>query len=205
MGLVKKSPSKPVPEQKFNTIASKDTDLGEVYSKKQPVKIKPLNCPTWDGRFRTFARFKLLWSENITPRHEESALHYMLCQSLPRHILDNISALTSTADEIWAYLEEKYGKPEIVAGEVIKELMNLDHRKLGGRFMGKFCTTLLDTHSLLVNLGEEDWLTSSRSVSELENKLPRDEKLDWARSSCLLPGTTKFESLRTFCKGEKLL
>ena len=68
MGLIKKSPTKPVPEQKFNTSVSKDTDRKEVYSKKEPVKIKPLDCPTWDGRFRTFARFKLLWSENITPR-----------------------------------------------------------------------------------------------------------------------------------------
>ena len=45
---------------------------------KQPVKIKAMDCPTWDGRYRTFPRFKKMWEENITPRHEDSALHYLL-------------------------------------------------------------------------------------------------------------------------------
>ena len=36
MGLIKKSLTKPVPEQKFNTSVSKDTDRKEVYSKKEP-------------------------------------------------------------------------------------------------------------------------------------------------------------------------
>ena len=129
------------------------------------------------------------------PMQSRLALHYMLCQSLPKHILDNISTLTNTAAEIWAYLEDRYGKPKVVAKEIMKELMELDHRKFGTqKFMIKFCTTLHDTHSLLINLGEEDWLTSSRTVSELESKLPREEKIEWAKSGSGHVGETDFES-----------
>ena len=193
--LIKKSPSKPVQ----TVTAVEDSGVTIASAKKQPVKIKPLDCPTWDGKFKTFARFKLLWDENITPRHEESALHYMLCQSLPKHILDNISTLTNTAAEIWAYLEDRYGKPKVVAKEIMKELMELDHRKFGTqKFMIKFCTTLHDTHSLLINLGEEDWLTSSRTVSELESKLPREEKIEWAKSGSGHVGETDFERFKNF-------
>ena len=203
--FLKNSPVIPVPEPKFATgQAQQDNLAGAVGGhRKQPVKIKPMDCPTWDGKFRTFARFKLLWSENITPRHEDSALHYMLCQSLPKHILDNISTLSNSADDIWAYLEEKYGKPEVVAREVMGELMGLDAKKLGGRFMGKFCTTLLDTHSLLVSLGEEDWLTGNRTVSELENMLPREEKSKWAELYGTVRGDTKFEKFRHFLQDRK--
>ena len=123
-----------------------------------PVKIKALDCPTWDGKFKTFARFKKMWNENITPRHEDSALHLMLCQALPKNIMENISSLTSSADDIWAYLDDKFGKTEVVAREIMAELMGLDSKKLGNKFMGRFCTTLLDTHSLLASMGEEDWL-----------------------------------------------
>ena len=105
---------------------------------KLPVKIKPLDCPTWVGKFKTFGRFKKMWSENITPRHEESALHFMLCQALPKQILDNISTLTNSADEIWNYLDEKYGRSEVVAREIMTELMSLDPKRLGSRFMGRF-------------------------------------------------------------------
>ena len=80
----------------------------------------------------------------------------MLCQALPKYVLDNISTLTNSADEIWEYLEDKYGKPEVVAREVMSELMGLESKKLGSRFISKFCTTLLDTHTLLTSLGEED-------------------------------------------------
>ena len=201
--ILKKSPAQLVREPKVK-VAQDIVDHGGGL-RKQPVKIKPLDCPTWDGKFRTFARFKLLWSENITPRHEDSALHYMLCQSLPKHILDNISTLTSSADEIWAYLENKYGKPEVVAREIMGELMGLDPKKLGNRFIGKFCTTLLDTHSLLVSLGEEDWLTANRTVSELENKLPFEEKLEWAKQCGAQLGETRFEKFKNFLEGRKLV
>ena len=203
--FLKKSPVNSTPEPKFSVGQAQPGSHvraggGE---RKQPVKIKPLDCPTWDGKFRSFARFKLLWDENITPRHEDSALHYMLCQSLPKYILDNISTLTSSADDIWAYLEEKYGKPEVVAREIMGEMMGLDSKKLGSRFMGKFCTTLLDTHSLLVSLGEEDWLTTNKTVSELENMLPRDEKCKWAELCGTVAGETKFERFRNFLQSRK--
>ena len=127
----------------------------------------------------------------------------MLCQALPKTILDNISTLTNSADEIWDYLEDKYGKPEIVAREVMSELMGLDAKKLGGRFIGRFCTTLLDTHTLLASLGEEDWLTSNRTVSELESKLPREEKFEWAKQQRTLPGDNKFEKFKCFLQQRK--
>ena len=49
-----------------------------------------------------------------------------------------------------------------------------------------------------MSLGEEDWLTSNRSVSELECKLPREEKFEWAKQYRLLPGENKFEKLKVF-------
>ena len=171
--------------------------------RKEPVKIKPIDCPTWDGKYRSFPRFKKLWEENINPRHEDSALHLMLVQSLPKFVLDNISTLTDSADDIWRYLEEKYGKPEVVAKEVMSELMGLDSKKLGSKFMGRFCTLLLDTHSLLASMGEEDWLVSNRSVSELEAKLPREEQVEWVKQLGTIGGQTKFEKFRTFLQERK--
>ena len=127
----------------------------------------------------------------------------MLCQALPKQILENISTLTNSAEEIWNYLDEKYGRSEVVAREIMTELMSLDPKRLGSRFMGRFCTTLLDTHSLLQSINEEDWLVSNRTVAELEGKLPREEKLEWARQYNTLPGITKFERFKEFMQQRK--
>ena len=78
------------------------------------------------------------------------------------------------------YLEEKYGKPEVVAKEVIAELKSLEHKKLGRSFMSRFAITLNATYACLETIGELDWLTSNRSVSELEDQLPDSEKAEWA-------------------------
>ena len=116
----------------------------------------------------------------------------MLCQSLPKHVLDNISTFSSSSDDIWDYSNEKYGNPEVVAREVVGELMSLDSRRLGSKFMGKFCTMVQDTHTLLSSIDEQDWLISNRAVSELEGKLPREEKLEWAKIYCTVESVTKF-------------
>ena len=199
--IAKKAPE--AKEQKHEVKAEHVGDIAPMTVRKQPVKIKPIDCPTWDGKYRSFPRFKKLWDENINPRHEDSALHLMLVQSLPKFVLDNISTLTDSADDIWNYLENKYGKPEVVAKEVMAELMGLDHKKLGSKFMGKFCTLLLDTHSLLASMGEEDWLVSSRSVSELEAKLPREEQIEWVKTLGTIGGDTKFEKFRAFLQQRK--
>ena len=127
----------------------------------------------------------------------------MLCQSLPKHVLDNISTFSSSSDDIWDYSNEKYGNPEVVAREVVGELMSLDSRRLGSKFMGKFCTMVQDTHTLLSSIDEQDWLISNRAVSELEGKLPREEKLEWAKLYCTVDGGTKFKKFLNFLKLRK--
>ena len=70
--ILKNSPSKPAAVEPKGRVSQSDVQDGTWGAmRKQPMKIKPLDCPTWDGRFRTFARFKLLWEENINPRHED--------------------------------------------------------------------------------------------------------------------------------------
>ena len=131
--IVKQTPIKeePSPQNSAPVQEARGTASGQ---RKEPVKIMAMECCKWDGRYRTFVRFKKLWDENIAPRHEDSALHYMLCQSLPKKIWENISTLSNSAEDIWTYLDLKYGKPEIVA----RGLMGLDCRNLGQQFMGKF-------------------------------------------------------------------
>ena len=64
--------------------------------------------------------------------------------------------------------------------------------------MGKFCTMVLDTHTLLASIDEQDWLVSNRAVAELEGKLPRDEKFEWATLCGSDDGDIKFEKFTTF-------
>ena len=127
----------------------------------------------------------------------------MLCESLPKHILDNISTMSNSAEDIWKYLDEKYGKSDIVAREVMSELLSLDQKKLGKQFMGKFFTMMMDAHACLTAIGEQEWLVSNSRVAEMEDTLPRDEKLGWAEKILTVKDSTKFKKYVNFLKCRK--
>ena len=62
----------------------------------------------------------------------------MLVQALPLDILDEISSLASSYEVIWDHLEDKAGRGEVVARDILGDLMKLDHKKYGRRFLAKF-------------------------------------------------------------------
>ena len=88
---------------------------------KRSVKTAPIPIPKWDGKSKTYPRFKLLWEENITPYHEPSALHMMLLQPLPSQVLEEILSLANSHQSIWEHLEEKSGKADVVAKDIMGE------------------------------------------------------------------------------------
>ena len=74
--VVKLTPVKQEPSVTGAALVNTNVDdISTALPKREPVKIKAMECPKWDGRYRTFVRFKKLWDENIGPRHEDSALH----------------------------------------------------------------------------------------------------------------------------------
>ena len=62
---------------------------------------------------------------------------------------------------------------------------------------------VLDMHKLLAEISEQDWLVSNRAVAELEGRLPREEKLEWAKLCETVEGDTKFEKFSNFLKIRK--
>ena len=105
---------------------------------------------------------------------------------------------TNSAEDIWKYLDNKFGKSDTVAREVLGELMSMHHKKLGKNFS----TMLMDT-ALLLNINKLEWLVSNRSVAELEDRLPYSERVEWARCMSTVEGTSKFEKFKNFLLDRK--
>ena len=59
----------------------------------------------------------------------------------------------------------------------MEELHNLNASKLGGNFMAKPATTLVDTEALLDQNGIGDYLRHSREIAHIQDMLPKAEKL----------------------------
>ena len=85
----------------------------------------------------------------------------------------------------------------------MSELLGLSHNKLGAKVMGKMSTMLEDTEAHLIAVGEQDWLTSSRSVSDLEDLLPGGEKLEWAKYMGDARGADRYTRFKGFLRARK--
>ena len=193
----------PVKEEGTSGGGSSSVGREERNVKRSSVKTAPIPVPKWDGKTRSFPRFKKLWTENIFPFHEESALHMMLVQSLPAEVLDEVSSLASSYQEIWDHLEEKAGKSEVVARDIMGDLFALNHKKCGNKFLARLSVMLEDSEALLNSIGQQAWMTSPRSIADLEDLLPTSEKLEWAKKVKGTAGVERFEKFKLFLRDRK--
>ena len=115
----------------------------------------------------------------------------------------NLSCVRKDATEVWEQLERMYGNSEVVAAAVMKDIWNLDARKLGNKFIGSFCVMLEDTETLLTTMGQTEWLTSSISIRQLEDKLPPVEQLKWAERMDTYEGRTQYKKFKRFLQERK--
>ena len=196
------STSQSLPRSNSTTAQGASTAAGA--ATKQLAKFKPMDTPKWDGKCKTFAKFKKQWEEIVQPRIEGTHEHLLLTtEALPKFILDNISTLSTTAEQIWEHLDKKFGNTKIVAKEIMKEVEALDHKKLGKSFMLKFTILINDAYASLNNIDELDWLTSKRATSELEDQLPNEEKAEWAKFQTAHTGDNDFNKFRRFLDHRK--
>ena len=172
-------------------------------SVKMKIKTAPIPVPKWDGRTRSFPRFKKLWTENIVPYYEESALHIMLVEALPEKVLDEVSSLASSYQEIWDHVEEKAGNSEVVARDIMGELLSISYKKYGEKFIPRFLVTLEDSEALLTSIGQQAWMTAPRSIADLEELLPPSERKEWAKKIKGTTGIERFEKFKQFLRDRK--
>ena len=100
-------------------------------------------------------------------------------------------------------MEEKAGKVDVVARDIMGELFSLSQKKHGSKFVAKFSVVLEDSEALLTTMGQQAWLTSPRSVADLEDLLPTSEKLEWAKRVKGAAGTEKYERFKLFLRERK--
>ena len=66
-------------------------------------------------------------------------------------------------------------------------------------------TMLEDSESLLIVMGQSEWLSSALSIRQIEDMLPAEEKVRWAEKMDSYPGHSKYEKFKTFLKERKIV
>ena len=123
--------------------------------------------------------------------------------ALPERIKDRMSMVKKTPEQLWEQLDEMFGDPRVMVNEAMSDLHSLDHKKLGNSFISKFSATLNDTEKLLEANGNADHLSHPREVVQLQDMLPRNEKLEYVRRKKNYVGSD-YQKLKAFLSERRL-
>ena len=144
---------------------------------KKSVDVTRMKPPTFSGKARDYHSFESRFQETITNKFDEMAQLYFLEEALPQSVKEKISMVRKTPQEVWNQLDKIYKDPRVVVAEAMKDLHEVDHKKLGNRFMTRMAIMLEDTETLLAKDGQDDYLRHPMEVNALQKLLPQKEKL----------------------------
>ena len=129
-----------------------------IIGRKQLIKMKPLDTPTFDGQAKSYARFKERFHELITSTYGAQAQLEFLEEALPERIKDRMSLVRKTPRQLWEQLDEMFGDSGVMVDEAIADLYSLDYKKLGA-FLSE--RRLEDEEPVMIGSGSKSKDTSS--------------------------------------------
>ena len=92
--------------------AERSTGGGHIRGSK--VKMQALPVPKFDGRIRNYARFKLKFDELVTSQYDQQAQLEFLEQALPKSVINKLSMVQKSPEQMWAQLDTIFNDPKIL-------------------------------------------------------------------------------------------
>ena len=94
--------------------------------RKQTIKLKPLEAPIFDGKAKTYTRFKQRFEEMITGSYDPMGQLEFLEKAIPSKIKDRMSMVQKSPEQIWEQLDEMFADPKVMIRETMDEIHSLD-------------------------------------------------------------------------------
>ena len=161
-----------------------------------------LEAPTFDGKAKSYLRFKQRFEELVVTQFDAMAQLEFLEKGLPQKVKDKLTLVHKTPQQVWDQLDILYADPKVVLRESVAELHGLNAKKLGDEYMVRFATTLEDTEALLERDGNADYLRHPREVTALQDMLPKNERAEFVKRCRSYIGTD-YVKFKTFLMERK--
>ena len=194
-----------------NPTKSDDSPKSDVSSKKEEsrsglsLRTEKIKLPTFSGDVRLFAKFQRDYEKIVVPAHPDVTQRaYVLKDSCLKDAAKKYVENIDDLEEIWKRLKEKYGDKLELVEIVITELEASPTMKASDdqKFVS-FVDLLEKGLQDLEAVGARSEVANMYSIKLLEKKISRTHYLAWLKEEPNLEGTTRFEKLFSFLKGER--
>ena len=79
--------------------------------------MKPLDHPEFDGKAKSYPRFKQRFEEMINPNFDSMGQLEFLEKAIPKWVKERMSLVRKTPEQLWKQLDDMFADPKVMLRE----------------------------------------------------------------------------------------
>ncbi|XP_071941042.1 uncharacterized protein [Antedon mediterranea] len=160
----------------------KDSKDGMRQTETHKIDLKKMELPKFNGDIKTYTRFKTDFKKFVEKATHPEQLPFRLRSCLGNEVNKVVQAAEDDYEQMWTLLDEKYGDRHKLVNALIGNILKQNPLKEGEeKQFVEFIDLILACHRNLKRMAIEHEMNNIRVISEIESRLPDDQKRRWVR------------------------
>ncbi|XP_071948741.1 uncharacterized protein [Antedon mediterranea] len=161
----------------------KDSKDGMRQTETHKIELKKMELPKFNGDIKTYTRFKTDFKKFVEKATHPEQLPFRLRSCLGNEVNKVVvQAAEDDYEQMWTLLDEKYGDRHKLVNALIGDILKQNPLKEGEeKQFVEFIDLISACHRNLKRMAIEHEMNNTRVISEIESRLPDDQKRRWVR------------------------
>ena len=155
------------------------TKEGHSQCKRTLVKLPPIQFQTFSGDMRKYPLFKEEFLTHVLPLCEKGQEALVLKSYLSEEIREEVLNAGGNPSDIWARLDNKYGRPDKIVDTILSDLKALSRSGVSDQL--QMITIVEKAYRDLERINEEGEMQNSTIISIIEESMSEQMQYEWVK------------------------
>ena len=167
-------------EAEVTETATKTSD-GHSRRQRPFIKLPPIQFQTFSGDIRKYPLFKEEFKTHVLPLCEPEQEVVVLKSYLSEETREEVVNAGSNPSDVWARLDNKYGRPDKIVDAVLSDLKSLSRNGSGSSDQLKMIAIVEKAYRDLERINEEGEMQNSTIISIIEEAMSEQMQFEWVK------------------------
>ncbi|XP_033102678.1 uncharacterized protein LOC117105611 [Anneissia japonica] len=151
-------------------------------SELHKIELKKMELPKFTGDIKTYTRFKTDSKKFVEKATHPEQLSFRLRSCLGNEVNKVVQAAEDDYEQMWTLLDEKYGDRHKLVNALIGDILKQKPLKEGeDSQIIQFIELIPACHRNLKRMAIEHEMNNAQVISEIESRLPEEQRRRWVR------------------------
>ena len=145
------------------------------------IRLPPIQFQTFSGDIRKYPLFKEEFKTHVLPLCEPGQEVVVLKSYLSEETREEVVNAGSNPADVWARLDNKYGRPDKIVDAVLSDLKSLSRNGSGSSDQLKMIAIVEKAYRDLERINEEGEMQNSTIISIIEEAMSEQMQYEWVK------------------------